>query len=311
MNSEFDFIDKIKSKYNLTKIGDDCAVIPKDKKHDFVVTTDLLVEDIDFRRSRMVPKFLGHKALAVSLSDIAAMGGKPKFAMLSIGIPEDIWKTNFVDDFYKGWHKLAKKFNVELIGGDVSKTPDKIVIDSIVFGEVERNKAVMRSTANVGDQIFVTGKLGGAALGLKYLEEKNEGFEKLKKLQLKPNPRIDEGQFLKQIATSMIDISDGLSSDLKHICDASKVGAKIFFEKIPTFSNKFPENLASEIQNSDFIFDGGEDFELLFTVDSKNILDKKLANFHHIGEVTQNIGNIELIRDSKSTILQPKGYQHF
>jgi thiamine-monophosphate kinase len=311
MNSEYAFIEKIKKKYNLTKIGDDCAVIPKDKKHYFVVTTDLLVEDIDFRRSWMIPKFLGHKALAVSLSDIAAMGGKPKFAMLSIGIPENIWKTNFVDDFYKGWHKLAKKFNVELVGGDVSKTPDKIVIDSIVFGEVERNKAVMRSTANVGDQIFVTGKLGGAALGLKYLEEKNEGFDKFKKLQLKPNPRIVEGQFLKQIATSMIDISDGLSSDLKHICDASKVGAKIFFEKIPTFSNKFPENLASEIQNSDFIFDGGEDFELLFTVNSKNILDKKLANFHHLGEITENVGNIELIRDSKSMILQPKGYQHF
>jgi thiamine-monophosphate kinase len=311
MNSEFAFIEKIKKKYNLTKIGDDCAVIPKDKKHDFVVTTDLLVEDIDFRRSWMIPKFLGHKSLAVSLSDIAAMGGNPKFALLSIGIPEDVWKTNFVEDFFSGWHKLAKKFNVELIGGDVSKTPDKIVIDSIVFGEVKRNKAVMRSTANGGDQIFVTGKLGGAALGLKYLEEKIEGFDKFKKLQLKPNPRLDEGQFLTKIVTSMIDISDGLSSDLKHICDASKVGAKIFFEKIPTFSNEFPGNLPSEIQNSDFIFDGGEDFELLFTVNSKNILDKKLATFHHIGEVTQNIGNIELISDSKSTILQPKGYQHF
>jgi thiamine-monophosphate kinase len=311
MINEFAFIEKIKHTYNLSKIGDDCAVIPKDKKYDLVITTDLLVEDIDFRRSWMIPKFLGHKSLAVSLSDIAAMGGKPTFAMLSIGIPENIWKTNFVEEFYSGWHKLAKKFDVELIGGDVSKTPDKIVIDSIVFGEVKQNKAVMRSTANVGDQIFVTGKLGGAALGLKYLEEKTENFDKFKKLQLKPNPLIKNGQILSKIATSMIDISDGFSSDLKHICDASKVGAKIFFEKIPTFSNKFPETLPSKIQNSDFDFDGGEDFELLFTVNSKNILDKKLANFHHIGEVTQNAGNIELIRDSKSTILQPKGYQHF
>jgi thiamine-monophosphate kinase len=311
MNSEFDFIDHIKSKYDLSKIGDDCAVIPKDKKHDFVITTDLLVEDIDFRRSWMIPKFLGHKSLAVSLSDIAAMGGKPKFAMLSVGIPEDIWKTNFLEEFYSGWHKLAKKFKVELIGGDVSKTPDKIVIDSIVFGEVTRNKAVMRSTANVGDQIFVTGKLGGAALGLKYLEEKTEGFDSLKKLQLKPNPRIYEGQFLSKIATSMIDISDGLSSDLLHICRASEVGAKLFFDKIPTYLNEFPQNLSSKIQTSNYIFDGGEDFELLFTVNSKNILDKKLTNFHHIGELTQNTGNIELIRDSKSTVLLPKGYQHF
>lgn len=304
MNSEFAFIEKIKKKYNLTKIGDDCAVIPKDKKHDSIITSDLLVEDIDFRRSWMIPKFLGHKSLAVSLSDIAAMGGKPKFAMLSIGIPEDIWKTKFIEEFYSGWHKLAKKFNVELIGGDVSKTPDKIVIDSIVFGEVKRNKAVMRSTANVGDQIFVTGKLGGAALGLKYLEEKNEGFDKFKKLQLKPSPRIKEGKFLSKLATSMIDISDGLSSDLQHICDASKVGAKIFFDRIPAFSN-------SNLPNSNYFFDGGEDFELLFTIKPKNISRLKTSHFYHIGEITQNAGNIELIRDSKSIILHPKGYQHF
>ena len=304
MSTEFDFIDKLKNGYNFTKIGDDCAVIPQNKKHDLIITTDLLVEDIDFRRRWMVPEFLGHKALAVSLSDIAAMGGKPKWAMLSMGIPENMWKTDFLDEFYCGWHKLAKKFDVELIGGDISKTPDKIAIDSIVLGEVKRNKAIMRSTAKCGDLIFVTGKLGGAALGLKALENDYDGFEELKNLQLKPFPRIAAARKLAKIATSMIDISDGLSSDLAHICHQSNVGAKIFLEKIPTHSDNFSSN-------TNYIFHGGEDFELLFTINPKNISHKNLTDFYHIGEITQPTGNIELIDGEITTLLPPKGYQHF
>ncbi|MEK7724207.1 MAG: AIR synthase related protein, partial [Acidobacteriota bacterium] len=165
MPKEFEFINKIRQQYSLDKIGDDCAVLPKNKTHDMLITSDLIVEDIDFRRSWMIPEFLGHKALAVSISDIAAMGGKPLYSMLSIGIPEDVWTTDFVDEFYEGYFKLARPFGVELIGGDVSKTPDKIVIDSTVIGEVERNKAVMRTGAKVGDLIFVTGELGGASAG--------------------------------------------------------------------------------------------------------------------------------------------------
>jgi thiamine-monophosphate kinase len=121
--SEFEFIENIRRRYNLSKIGDDCAVLPKDSKTDLVITTDLLVEDIDFRLEWTTPEFLGHKALAVSLSDVAAMGAKPVWAMLSIGIPELIWKTDFVEKFYEGWFAMANKFNVELVGGDVSKTP--------------------------------------------------------------------------------------------------------------------------------------------------------------------------------------------
>lgn len=168
---EFDFISQIKQKFDLKKVGDDCAILPKNETHDMLITSDLIVEDIDFRRSWMIPEFLGHKALAVSLSDIAAMGGKPLYSMLSIGIPDDIWKTDFVEKFYEGYFKLAKTFGVELIGGDVSKTPDKIVIDSTVIGEVEKNKAILRSGAKVGDLIFVTSELGGASAGLKLLED--------------------------------------------------------------------------------------------------------------------------------------------
>ena len=170
VKSEFDFIEAVRRRYSPSKIGDDCAVLPKDSKTDLVVTTDLLVEDVDFRLKWTTPEFLGHKALAVSLSDVAAMGAKPVWAMLSIGIPNAIWKTDFVEKFYHGYFLLAQKFNVELVGGDVSRTPDKIVVDSIVAGEVERGKAVLRSTAKVGDLIFVTGELGGAAGGLNLLE---------------------------------------------------------------------------------------------------------------------------------------------
>ncbi len=134
MRSEFDFIQNIKNKYGLGKIGDDCAVLPKDDKTDMVVTADMLVEEIDFRLDWTTPEFLGHKALAVSLSDIAAMGAAPDWAMLSIGVPPELWENDFLDRFYAGWHKLAAEHSVELVGGDISRVPDKFVIDSVVGG---------------------------------------------------------------------------------------------------------------------------------------------------------------------------------
>ena len=227
MKTEFEFIENLKTKFAVHSpqsairigIGDDCAVLPKDSKTDLVITTDLLVEDIDFRLDWTIPEFLGHKALAVSLSDISAMGANPVWAMLSIGVPAQIWKTDFVEKFYDGWFALAAKYNVELVGGDVSKTPDKIVIDSIAAGETKKGKAILRSTAKPDDLIFVTGKLGGAALGLQLLESgerfdenSKNSIQKLLLQQLKPEPQIEIGKILseKNLAASMIDKSDGL-----------------------------------------------------------------------------------------------------
>src|SRR5436190_24200206 len=122
--SEFEFIDRLRSKYDISRVGDDCAVLPKDADTDLLLTADLLVEDIDFRLSWTTPEFLGHKALAASLSDIAAMGGKPVWAMVSLGIPQALWKKGFPDAFYEGWHALAKRVHVELVGGDISRTQD-------------------------------------------------------------------------------------------------------------------------------------------------------------------------------------------
>jgi len=323
MKSEFDFIEKIRGQSISSKIGDDCAVIPKNSRIDLVITTDLLVEDIDFRLDWTQPEFLGHKALAVSLSDVAAMGAKPVWSMLSIGVPAQIWRTDFVERFYDGYLRLAERFNVELIGGDISRTTDKIVVDSIASGEVKKGKAVPRSGARAGDLIFVTGTLGGAALALKLLENgerfaenSDSSLRQLLSRQLAPNPQTQIGQILgaNNLATAMIDLSDGLSGDLRHVCRSSKTGAKIFADKIPidenidAFSKSFAEKL-------NYALNGGEDFELLFTVNPKKVLrlEKHLENFAFscVGEITANIEMIELVDENETTILQPKGFRHF
>lgn len=320
MKSEFDFIEKVrrKTQYSIAKtgIGDDCAVLPKDSKTDLVITTDLLVEDIDFRLSWTKPEFLGHKALAVSLSDIAAMGAKPVWAMLSIGVPQIIWKTDYIEKFYEGWFKLAEQHHIQLIGGDVSKTPDKIVIDSIVAGEVKRDKAVLRSTAQVGDVIYVTGELGGAAAALKLLEDDESFSYSTKKnlllRQLAPLPQTEIGQLLSKnnLATAMIDLSDGLSGDLAHLCMKSRVGATIYADKIPV--NK---NIRKSFGDFSEILHGGEDFELLFTVNRKKIsrLEKLLKDHQisQIGFINENVDKIELIGNEKSVILKPESFRHF
>jgi thiamine-monophosphate kinase len=144
-------------------IGDDAAILRQRSGFDTVVTTDLLVEGIDFDLDRFEtsPRDMGHKSLAVSLSDVAAMGARPRFCLLSIGVPSARWRTEFLEEFYKGVRLLAARYGVAIIGGDTSRTPERVVVDSIVLGEVRRGRAVLRTGARPGDQIFVTGALGG------------------------------------------------------------------------------------------------------------------------------------------------------
>lgn len=315
MRSEFDFIHHIKKSHGLGRVGDDCAVLPKDAETDILFTADMLVEDVDFRLEWTTPEFLGHKSHAVSLSDIAAMAGRPTYAMLSLGVPEKLWKGDFLDRFYAGWHGLAREFGLELVGGDVSRAPEKLVIDSIVLGEVGHGRAITRFGAKPGDKIYVTGSLGGAAGGLKLLEsgtrhDENQGqfVRELIERQLCPKPRLDVSGQLP--ASAMIDLSDGLSSDLGHICEASGVGAVIYAEQIPIdvrldpIFNSFDEKLQLAL-------DGGEDFELLFTADAKKNLPPEIADITCIGKITANNAKIELIRDGVASELKPKGFQHF
>ena len=318
MRSEFDFIQNIKSKYGLNRIGDDCAVLPKDGKTDMVITADMLVEDIDFRLDWTTPEFLGHKALAVSLSDIAAMGATPTWAMLSMGITKDIWNSDFVDCFYEGWFTLAKHHGVELVGGDVSRTSGKIVFDSIVAGDIPKGKAILRSGAKPGDSIFVTGDLGGATSGLMMLESgfrygnSDKSRREMLAKQLSPIPRVETGKYLLEhgIATAMIDLSDGLSSDLNHLCTASGVGARINAKKIPICPALFEINEVRD-QVMELALNGGEDFELLFTSREKKVSHAKLPEFSRIGEVTANTGMIEVIDGGETAFLSSKGYRHF
>ncbi len=334
--------------------GDDAAIIHQQQARDTVITADLLVEDIDFRRHTTPPHLLGVKALAVSLSDIAAMGARPRWALLSIGVPDDIWESSFLKHFYEGFDEFADAHGVTLVGGDVSRTPERIVCDSIVLGEAARGRAVLRSGARPGDQIFVTGTLGGAAAGLQLLEagtrfkdsaaRKNPrqpcgdeqaarprqksvsaavrplassaSRQQLILRQLRPTPRAAWGQLLgeKRLATAMIDLSDGLSSDLAHLCRESGVGARIEAARLPSE----PLIEAARISGADALLlalDGGEDFELLFTVRPRNVA--KLPGeidgvpVTRIGEVTADAGAIKLLRDERVTILKPSGFTHF
>lgn len=310
MRSEFDLINNFKKKYSLKSVGDDCAVLPKNTEFDQLITADMLVEDVDFRLNWTKPEYLGHKSLAVSLSDIAAMGGKPVWAMLSIAVPENLWRNNFLDEFYDGWHKLAAVYSVELIGGDISRSPDKLIIDSIVGGEVSKGRAVMRSTAKVSDLIAVSGSLGGAAAGLALLETGIDSPINLR--QLKPEPRTILAQELSaaKIPSAMMDISDGFSADLAHICAASNVGAKVFSDKIP-IDPSLETNGFDKERSLDLALNGGEDFELLFTTDRSNAEMLREFDVTVVGEITAAADRIELITAGETSILESKGFRHF
>lgn len=310
MRSEFEFIEYIKERHKLKVIGDDCAVLPLNGQSDQLFTVDLLIENIDFRLDWTTPALLGHKALAVSLSDIAAMGGMPKCAMLTLGIPQGLWKTSFLDEFYEGWHILADKFGVELIGGDISRSPTDLIIDSFVIGEVPSGRAILRSGAKPGDLIFVTGELGAAALGLLLLENgerlTNESIDPLQPSllrQLKPHPQLIIGNTLLQqeLASSNIDLSDGLSSDLAHLCKASGVGAEIEASRLPIAKGASLE----------MALDGGEDFELLFTVPPERRSEAAQLLCVEIGEITAETGKLTLLIDGELRPLAQQGYEHF
>jgi thiamine-monophosphate kinase len=361
--NEFDFISQLRKRVRsrqssdrvITGIGDDAAVLEVSPGCELVITSDLLIEDIDFRRNSAPPWLLGHKALAVSLSDIAAMGARPFCSLLSIGLSSDVWNSNFKDEFYEGYLAIADRFGVTLVGGDVSESKEKTVIDSIVLGEVRTGRAILRSSAQPGDQIFVTGTLGGAAAGLRLIElgarvnqepggrsqeadppsldgsrgisptvrvgsDSNSDDDSIQALllrQLRPDPRVGWGIVLgeEQLASSMIDISDGLSSDLAHLCDESGVGAVIESSSIPIDKDVIRLCGRRALDPLALALHGGEDFELLFTVAPENAarLPKRVdgVQVSRIGEVTGATGTIRIREKNHEWELEPEGFEHF
>jgi thiamine-monophosphate kinase len=312
----------------LLGIGDDAAIICQSGRRETVITTDLLVEEVDFRLETMPPRLLGQKALAVSLSDIAAMGARPRWSLLSIGVPREIWETPFVDDFYEGFFQLASHHGVSLIGGDVSRTPERIVVDSILLGETARGRAISRAGARPGDHIFVTGALGGAAAGLSLLRRgaslkkrrarssESRAVEELLLRHLRPEARVEWGELLGalRLATAMIDLSDGLSSDLQHLCRESGVGAVIEASRVPV--NPFIRQLSDDACDPlALALHGGEDFELLFTVSPRNLkrLPREVGGVPatYLGDVTNGAGRVMLAQGAHRRRLKAQGFSHF
>ncbi|MGH9832865.1 MAG: thiamine-phosphate kinase [Blastocatellia bacterium] len=281
MQSEFDFIKRIRDQAAKSPapdlvlgIGDDAAILREREGRETLITVDLLVEEIDFRLEYAPPHWLGHKAMAVSLSDIAAMGGEPRFSLLTLGIPkhnpgsDEFWKQ-----FFEGYFTLARKHEMALVGGDISSTPDRLTIDSVVIGHCQAGKAVRRGGAKIGDSIYLTGYAGASAAGLKLLadgvrvNENEDGLtQSALRAHLRPEPRVEFGKRIGEsgLAHAMIDVSDGLVQDLAHICEESGVAAIIEFDSV-----LIAEEVRLVCKEPEKAFElavgGGEDFELLLT----------------------------------------------
>lgn len=326
---EFGLIDKLskgclfKQNHVIRAIGDDAAVFMYPDGEAMLVTTDMLVERVHFLRNATTGFNLGYKALAVNLSDIAAMGASAREAFISIAIPEDC-SIEFIEDMYKGIKYLAADFQVNLLGGDTTGSLKDLVINVAVVGSAPKHEILYRSGAKKGDVIYCTGYLGDSRAGchliVNGIKTESDVFKALKKAHLVPRPMLLEGKFLSAFGGvhAAIDISDGLSSDLGHILEQSRVGAKIFAEKVP-----ISENLEGfcEHFNMDpvkYAVDGGEDYVLLFTV-SPDCAQKLYKNYHEIFEIP--LFEIGEINDSDQLVLEfpngetqqirPTGWNHF
>ena len=293
----------------LTGIGDDCAVLRSDSKSEILVTTDFTLEGVHFRRDWHPPESVGHRCLARGLSDIAAMGGTPVAAFVSLALPSHL-PQSWVRSFLRGLTKLGARNGVTLAGGDTAQSPDGILADIIVVGTVPRRQAILRSGARPGDRIFVTGELGGSAAAVRQME-KAKVYPRDYLRHFYPEPRIEVGRVLreKKLATAMIDTSDGLSTDLSHLCEQSGVGAEIRAEAIPR--GRVGRSLP--LVDLGLALHGGEDYELLFTAQAGKMIPHKIGGVAvtEIGRITP--GKTIRIRSGqgKSGKLPPRGWEHF
>jgi thiamine-monophosphate kinase len=296
-------------------IGDDAAVIEPPPHQRWCITTDLLTEGIHFDLRFDSPSSVGHKSLAAGLSDIAAMGAIPRFALISIAVPIRR-ATAFLGPFYQGFLDLADCHKVTLIGGDTSSARRQIFIDVIVVGCVRAGHEILRSGARTGDHIFVTGAIGKAALGLHLLRQGKPASSSMERQavasHLHPIPRTGVGLHLceARLATSMIDISDGLSTDLNHLCRESRVGARIHEAHLPLLGKGRSQRMLK------YALSGGEDYELLFTVSPKRVIEVHPhidgVPVRDIGRIVPRSQGIKIIRTNSAVDpLPPSGWDHF
>ncbi len=307
---EFDLIEKYFNWKNLESdilgVGDDCALISIDAHQQIATSVDTLIEDVHFPKNTS-PKDIAYKALAVNLSDLAAMGATPKYFTLALTLPE--FNEYWLQEFSGSLKSLSSQYNIALVGGDTTKGKLSITINAT--GVVSQNTAMLRSGAQVGDYIFVSNTLGDAALAWHQLQQGKEPSKGLLQQFNRPQPQVELGKVLVDIANSCIDISDGLEQDLSHILNSSNVGARINISDLP-----LSDELITYIENSyDWCLplSGGDDYELCFTVSQENIkkveaLEKTLnIRLTAIGIVTKELGleRLGMFKDECSS------YQHF
>lgn len=318
-----DFLRKLPA--GIMGIGDDCAVIPWKGRKKLLVTTDLLIDGVHFLRERISARDLGYKSLAVNLSDIAAMGGRPRWAFLSIAIPAEI-EVAWLDDFFRGWRQLAARTGVRLLGGDTTKSRNGLVINVVILGEAEGKHLKYRSSARPGDIVAVTGKLGDSEGGLRLILQKREqdGMKPEEKYLIRrhyrPRPHLEEGRFLasQPEVRAMMDVSDGIDSDLRRIMERSSCGVRVFLEQLPVSpalkkcAGRYNWNL-DEVAAA-----GGEDYCLLLTVAPEKfagLAEKFFRRFGRplpaIGQITGEKNRLQYLRNGRQVVLGSSGYDHF
>ena len=291
-------------------IGDDCALLSVNVTEELAVTTDTLVENVHFFADCNA-QMLGHKALAVNLSDLAAMGAEPLWVTLALTLPKS--NEAWLEAFSQGFLALAESCRVELIGGDTTRGPLSITVQAI--GKIPAGTALRRSSAQVGDLIYVTGAIGDAGLGLAIEQQQTNIHNPQAQHRLhKPQPRIDAGLALRSIAHAAIDLSDGLIADLNHILQASQVGATLEWEKLPLSPAVY--DWIDETGNNLLPLQVGDDYELCFTLPAQNRqrLEQQAESLDcpvtHIGTIEAPLG-LRLLKDKQVQRLDIQGYQHF
>lgn len=319
--TEFEFIEKYLSKIVTSRsdiligIGDDAALVKVPADHSLAITTDSLIEGRHFL-SGTPAHALGHRLLAVNLSDLAAMGATPAWATLSLTLPS--LQADWIHDFFQGFQKLANRYSVALIGGNTTQGPCNLTLQ--LMGLLPNQKVLARSGAKVGDKIIVTGTLGDAALALRYLRgEVEEIVPSQKEFLLQrlhyPCARVELGIALRDHATAAIDISDGLAADLMHLLTASKVGAQISLENLP-YSPTLHDLCKSE-EALDLALHQGDDYELCFTLPAEKLfLLQKISEEAKvpctvIGEIIEEHGLFAITETKKKTAILPTGWDHF
>ncbi len=313
---EFGFIDYIKANFPVQEgtigIGDDCAVMPAGEG-ELLFSTDLLMEGVHFLRNESSPEDVGWKAAAVNLSDIAAMGGTPVATFLSIALPKEA-QGEWAERFIEGYTDISRRYGVPLLGGDTTSSLRDIAVNVGVLGRCPSGKRLMRTGAKVGETIYVTGPLGDSAGGLQAILkgiDRTEETDVLIGRHKRPVPRIDAGKVLMESGKvgAMMDISDGIASDLRHIMKASGVGAVVALDKLP-YSEQLHSVCAEHgWDRFELATSGGEDFELLFTGPEglENVMDIKV---YPIGRIVQG-NNLTWTLDGKKADFDFNGYKHF